>query len=243
VKLDFTGRRVAVIGAAQGIGQGIVQAFLGAGAATVTGFDVEDGFALPAPARAVRCDLTDPEQVAAGFGEAGPVDILVSAAGGVRGQVGRPVETVTPADWHAILDANMTAQFLATQAVAPTMKAAGWGRIVILSSGAGLGVSLTGIQAYAAAKAGVIGLVRQLAHELGPFGVTVNGVAPGFLRSNPSSERQWQSYGEAGQQAMIARIATRRLGRPEDIAAAVLFFASDHASWINGQTLAVDGGK
>ncbi|MBV9635508.1 MAG: SDR family oxidoreductase, partial [Methylobacteriaceae bacterium] len=108
---------------------------------------------------------------------------------------------------------------------------------------AGLGVSLTGIQAYAAAKAGEIGLTRQLAHELGPFGVTVNSIAPGFVRSNPTSEKQWLSYGAEGQRQLIERIAMRRLGTPQDIAAAVLFLASDQASWISGQTLSVDGGK
>jgi 3-oxoacyl-[acyl-carrier protein] reductase len=123
------------------------------------------------------------------------------------------------------------------------MKAHRRGRIVIISSGAGLGVSKTGIQAYAAAKAGQIGLTRQLAHELGPFGITVNSVAPGFVLSNPSTMRQWQAYGEAGQRALLEGIALRRLGTPEDMVHAVLFLASDYAAYINGQTLAVDGGK
>jgi 3-oxoacyl-[acyl-carrier protein] reductase len=104
-------------------------------------------------------------------------------------------------------------------------------------------VSLTGIQAYASAKAGQIGLTRQLAHELGPFGITVNNVAPGFVRSNPTTERQWQSYGEEGQEALVERIALKRLGSPDDIAHAVLFLASDYAGWITGQVLPVDGGK
>ena len=112
-----------------------------------------------------------------------------------------------------------------------------------ISSGAGLGISLTGIQAYASAKAGEIGLTRQLAHELGPSGITVNSVAPGFVRSNPSSEKQWQSYGEQGQRRLVERIALRRLGRPEDIANAVLFLASEQAGSTTGQTLSVDGGK
>ena len=92
------------------------------------------------------------------------------------------------------------------------MKQQRWGRIVNISSGAGLGVSLTGIQAYASAKAGQIGLTRQLAHELGPFGITVNNVAPGFVRSNPTTERQWEAMGEAGQTALVESLATRRLG-------------------------------
>ncbi|MGH2897843.1 MAG: SDR family NAD(P)-dependent oxidoreductase, partial [Solirubrobacteraceae bacterium] len=122
------------------------------------------------------------------------------------------------------------------------MKAARAGRIVNISSGAGLGVSLTGIQAYASAKAAQIGLTRQLAHELGPFGITVNSIAPGFVRSNPSSERQWQSYGPDGQRQLVDSIALRRIGTPADIANAVLFFASEHAAWISGQVLKVSGG-
>ena len=83
------------------------------------------------------------------------------------------------------------------------MKAAKSGRIINISSGAGLGISLTGIQAYASAKAAQIGLTRQLAHELGPWGITVNNIAPGFVRSNPTTERQWESYGEEGQRALV----------------------------------------
>ena len=83
------------------------------------------------------------------------------------------------------------------------MKAARSGRIINISSGAGLGISLTGIQAYASAKAAQIGLTRQLAHELGPWGITVNNIAPGFVRSNPTTERQWESYGEDGQRALV----------------------------------------
>jgi 3-oxoacyl-[acyl-carrier protein] reductase len=137
----------------------------------------------------------------------------------------------------------MSGAFWCSQAVAPAMKEARYGRIVNISSGAGLGVSLTGIQAYASAKAGQIGLTRQLAHELGPFGITVNNVAPGFVRSNPATERQWESYGPHGQKELVERIALKRLGTPADIAHAVLFFASDFSGWITGQVLAVDGGK
>ena len=122
------------------------------------------------------------------------------------------------------------------------MKRAGGGSIVNISSRAGLGTSLTGIQAYAAAKAGQIGLTRQLAHELGPFGIRVNSVAPGLVRSNPSTERQWQDYGPEVQRRIVDAIALKRLGRPEDIAHAVLFLASDYAAWITGQVLSVDGG-
>jgi 3-oxoacyl-[acyl-carrier protein] reductase len=171
------------------------------------------------------------------------IHILVNNAGGVLGQVGRPLEEISVADWHNIFAVNCSAAFYFAQAVAPSMKEANYGRIINISSGAGLGISLTGIQAYASAKAAQIGLTRQLAHELGPWQITVNNIAPGFVRSNPTTEKQWQSYGEAGQQALLNNIALKRLGTPNDIAHAILFFASDYASWITGQVLSVDGGK
>jgi 3-oxoacyl-[acyl-carrier protein] reductase len=169
--------------------------------------------------------------------------VLVNNAGGVLGQVGRPLEEVTPEEWQAIFDVNTTGAFWFAQAVAPAMKAAGAGRIINISSGAGLGVSLTGIQAYASAKAAQIGLTRQLAHELGPFGITVNNIAPGFVRSNPTTEKQWQAYGEEGQRELVEGIAMRRLGTPADIANAVLFLASDYAGWITGEVIRVSGGR
>jgi 3-oxoacyl-[acyl-carrier protein] reductase len=171
------------------------------------------------------------------------VDVLVNNAGGVRGQVGQPLEEVDFQAWRSIFEVNVDAAFTFSQAVAGGMKGVRSGRIVNISSGAGLGVSLTGIQAYASAKAAQIGLTRQLAHELGAWGITVNSIAPGFVRSNPATERQWHSYGEAGQRELLERIALKRLGTPEDIANAVLFFASPYAGWISGQVLSVDGGK
>src|SRR5262249_8969786 len=141
----------------------------------------------------------------------------------VCGQVGQPLEKVTQEQWQMIFDVNVTGAFNFCQAVAPKMKEAGKGRIVNISSGAGLGVSLTGIQAYASAKAAQIGLTRQLAHELGPFGITVNNIAPGFVRSNPTTERQWESYGTEGQKRLVESLPLRRLGSAEDIAHGVLF--------------------
>ena len=138
---------------------------------------------------------------------------------------------------------NTDGAFWTSQAVAVGMKARRRGRIVLIASGAGLGISLTGIQAYAAAKAAEIGLARQLGHELGPFGITVNAIAPGFIRSNPSTEAQWQAMGELRQRQLVEGIAMRRLGLPEDVAHAVLFLASDQANWFCGQVLQVDGGR
>jgi 3-oxoacyl-[acyl-carrier protein] reductase len=123
------------------------------------------------------------------------------------------------------------------------MKSQGFGRIVNISSGAGRSFSLTGIQAYASAKAGQIGLTRQMAKELGPWGITVNSIAPGFVRSNPASERQWEAMGAERQQALVEGLALKRLGAPEDIAAGVLFFVSELAGWVTGQTISIDGGS
>jgi 3-oxoacyl-[acyl-carrier protein] reductase len=255
VNLDFTGRTAIVTGAAHGFGRAISVAFASRGAAVWACDVIEDELAeterlckIASGACTVRrVDVRDKPAVVGFVADAsqakGLVHILVNNAGGVLGQVGRPLEAVTPTEWQAIYDVNVTGAFYLSQAVAPGMKAARFGRIVNISSGAGLGVSLTGIQAYASAKAAQIGLTRQLAHELGPWGITVNNVAPGFVRSNPTTEKQWESYGAERQQALVDSIALKRLGAPEDIAAGVLFFASDFAGWITGQVLSIDGGK
>jgi 3-oxoacyl-[acyl-carrier protein] reductase len=226
---DLGGRTALVTGTAHGIGSAIAAA-------------LEQHGALVHSVDKDTVDATDGGQVAALVERIGTVDILVNNAGGVVGQVGRPLEEVADEDWHAVVAANLTSTFVCTRAVVPGMKAAGYGRIVNISSGAGRSVSLTGIQAYASAKAGQIGFTRQTAHELGPFGITVNSIAPGFVLSNPTSIRQWESYGEDGQSAILARIATRRLGEPQDIANGVLFFVAEEASWVTGQVISIDGG-
>ena len=252
MQIRFDGRTALVTGAAHGFGREIALRLAESGA-TVWACDVvedelaETGRRLGERGHTRPVDVTRPDAVAAWVQEAeaatGRIDVLVNNAGGVLGQVGRPLEEVEPDAWQAIFDVNLSATFWTTRAAAPAMKRARWGRVVNISSGAGLGVSLTGIQAYAAAKAGQIGLTRQLAHELGPWGITVNNVAPGFVRSNPTTERQWQAYGEERQGALLERIALRRLGTPADIAWAVLFLASEQAGWITGQVLPVDGGR
>jgi 3-oxoacyl-[acyl-carrier protein] reductase len=223
------GKTAVVTGTAHGIGAGIAAA-LRADGATVHGVDKADA------------DLSSEAAVAGWFGAIGGVDILVNSAGGVVGQTGQPLEDVTAGQWRAVLDANLTTAFLCARAVTPGMKERGWGRIVNISSAAGLGVSKTGIQAYTSAKAAVIGLTRQLAHELGPHGITVNCIAPGFIRSNPTTERQWEGYGPEGQRKLVEGIAMRRLGEPADIANGVRFFAAPASSWVTGQIIAIDGG-
>jgi 3-oxoacyl-[acyl-carrier protein] reductase len=254
----FAGRTVLISGAAHGIGRAIGEVFAREGA-TVWGCDV-----LPEPLdesvrrwRAVGAGGTAAEGRVADVGDAsavgalvdeitartGGVGILVHAAGGVRGQVWQPVETVTPDAWRAIVAANLEGAFQLVRLAVPSMKTRGWGRIITISSGAGRSYSQTGIQAYASAKAGLIGFTRQIARELGAYGITANCVAPGFVLSNPSSQRQWDAMGADGQQRFFDALAIKRLGRPEDIAFAVLFFASPQASYITGQTLSVDGGR
>jgi 3-oxoacyl-[acyl-carrier protein] reductase len=251
MKITFDGKRVIVTGAGHGFGRTISKAFADAGA-TVWACDLntaglEETRSLCGKTCEVRTlDVSDRAAVMAFVAEAAggeAIDVLVNNAGGVRGQVGRPIEEISEQDWHTIFDVNVTGAFYFAQAVTPGMKQRKRGRIVNISSRAGLEISLTGIQAYASAKAAQIGLTRQLAHELGPWGITVNNVAPGFVRSNPTTERQWESYGEAGQRRLVDSIALKRLGAPEDIAHAVMFFASDYAGWITGQVLSVDGGK
>ena len=176
------------------------------------------------------------------FAGLGEVHILVNNAGGVQGQTHTPIDQVADADWDAVLDANLRTAFNCTRAAARIMKPARYGRIVNISSGAGRSVSLTGIQAYTTAKAGQIGFTRQMAHELGQHGITVNCIAPGFVLSNPTTQAQWDSYGEDGQRALTERIAARRTGTPHDIARGVLFFAAPDAGWVSGQTISIDGG-
>ena len=249
MNIDFAGKTVLVTGAAHGFGRAITLAFL-ANDARVFACDVnaeglaETGRLGGHKLQTLSLDVGNRDAVQAAVAglDAAP-DILVNNAGGVRGQVGRPIEEISAADWQTIFDVNVSGAFFMTQAVAPAMKAKSWGRVVNISSGAGLGISLTGIQAYASAKAGQIGLTRQLAHELGPFGITVNNIAPGFVRSNPTTERQWEAMGTDGQRRLLNNIAMQRLGSPDDIANAVMFFASEQAGWVTGQVLSVDGGK
>src|SRR4051812_17657548 len=141
---NLDGKVALVTGTAQGIGAAIARGLQ------------EDGATVHGADRG-QADLSEEQQVTALVERIGRIDVLVNCAGGVVGQVGRPLEEVSPTDWQAVVDANLTSAFLCTRAVVPGMKAAGGGRIVTISSGAGRSVSLTGIQAYASAKAAQIG--------------------------------------------------------------------------------------
>ncbi len=245
--ITFPGKRVVVTGAARGIGRAIVHAFAGEGA-EVHAADIDgDGLGgvvetAPAFTQSHRLDVTDAAAVEDLIRQIGPVDIAVHVAGGVLGQTAKPLEDIPDADWRAILAVNLDGAFHLARAVVPGMKARGAGRVVFISSGAALRVSRTGLHSYGTAKTALLGLARQLSPELGAFGITVNTVAPGFMPTSPDYVKQWEGYGLAGQQALIDGTAMRRLGEPTDIANAVLFLASDYASWITGQTLPVMGG-
>jgi 3-oxoacyl-[acyl-carrier protein] reductase len=249
-RLDFTGLTVAIGGAASPIGHAIASAFAESGArifcadhsALYAWPSLPDGIEKAAidlgEAAAVETWIRNTEATSGG-----PVHILVNNAGGVTGQAPAPIESVSDADWQSVVNANLTTCFNLSRAVVPGMKKAGRGVIVNIGSGASERASLTGIQAYCAAKHAVLGLTRQLAHELGRFGVRVNCIAPGFIITNAATRRQWGELGNAGQQALINSIALRRLGQPADIANAVLLIASDYASFISGELIAVNGGR
>jgi 3-oxoacyl-[acyl-carrier protein] reductase len=250
MQIRFDDKTVVVSGAGHGFGRCIAETFAGLGA-RVFGCDLAAAELAETAKAGVSTGLVDLADRAAAVAwivsveqaTCGAVDVLVNNAGGVAGQEMRPIEEVPDSDWDRIFAINIGAAFTLSGAAAAGMKRARAGRIVNISSGAGLAASLTGIQAYCSAKHAVVGLTRQLAHELGPFGITVNSIAPGFMRSNPASEKQWEGYGEDGQKALIERIAMKRLGTAQDITNAVVFFASDLAAFVNGQVLAVDGGK
>jgi len=250
MQIEFSNRLALVTGAAQGIGRAIAKGFVDSGA-QVCLLDIDEiGLAKTARELDVTyhaLDLSNRQAVTNAVRKIeqseGPIEFLVNSAGGVRGQVGRPIHEVGESDWYSIFQANVDSAFWLAQAVGPRMIERQGGRIVFISSGAGLRPSKTGIQAYTAAKHALVGLTKQLSWEFAPHGVTVNSVAPGFVLSNPSTEKQWESYGPEGQARLVDGIHTKRLGKPEDIAAAVLFLASDAASWISGHILSVDGGR
>jgi 3-oxoacyl-[acyl-carrier protein] reductase len=247
--IRFHGRVALVSGGAQGIGRAIGVAFRNAGARVhlVDRDESVRAAAQEAGMEAHVADLSDREaatDLVRKIADAeARLDVLALAAGGVCGLADLSLEGVTDENWDMVFDANVKSALWLSQAAAPLMTNAGWGRIVIVSSGAGLRPSLTGLHAYTSAKHAVIGLTKQLSVSLAKHGVTANSIAPGLILSNPSTRKQWEGYGPEGQARVLASFNTGRLGTPEDIANAALFLASEQAGWITGQVLSVDGGR
>jgi 3-oxoacyl-[acyl-carrier protein] reductase len=246
--LDFTGKVVAVTGASVGFGHAISTAFAACGARVfATDLRVDALQGLPG----IEADAVDLMDRAAGAGwirsiearSGQALDVLVNNAGGMLGQTHKPVDEVTDAEWDSIFAVNLHAAFALVRAAAPAMKRARQGRIINISSGAAFRPSLTRIQAYCSSKHAVLGLTRQLAMELGPFGITVNSVAPGLVLTDAQKQDGWDAMSADRQQAALAGIALGKLGQPEDIADAVLFLASGMAGFISGQILPVNGGR
>lgn len=248
--IRFENKTIVVSGAAGGIGNAIAKGFASLGATVFACDRRRDRLAdLAAAGVAVEgVDLSDRNAAAVWIADietrcGGAVDVLVNSAGGVAGQVGRPLEDVSDGDWDEVMAINLGAAFALSRACVPAMKRAGRGCIVNITSGAATAPSLTGIQAYCATKHALLGLTRQLAHELGPHGIRVNSVAPGLMLTNETTRRQWADYGADGQRILLDRIALRRLGDAQDIVNAVVFLASDLSAFITGQHLQVDGGR
>lgn len=247
----FAGQTVAVTGAAMGFGRCIARSFSQLGARVfatdlnVAGLaETAEGFAMTTAV----VDLTDRAAAAAWIASVeaetgGAIDVLVNNAGGMMGQKGRPIEEVPDADWDAIFALNVDASFVTIRAAAPKMKAARKGRIVNISSGAAFRPSRTRIQAYCTAKHAVLGLTRQMAMELGPHGITVNTVAPGLVLTDADKQQSWDVVDPVRQEFTLGNIALGKLGVPQDIADAVLFFASPLANFVSGQMLPVNGGS
>lgn len=247
MSLELNGRVAVVTGAAQGIGEATARALHKRGARLV-GIDVQ-GERLQAVmaqlgGEAIALDVTDAEADRRTIEEIhhrhGRIDILVNVAGGTLGAPAG-VDQLRVSDWLRVLDLNLNAPFYLSLAVAPIMKAQRSGRIITIGSGAGRSVSRTHIIPYATAKAGVHGLMRQLAVELAPFGITCNAVAPGLILT-PLGHQSWDHLTEAQKQRDLSSIAAGRTGEPEEIADVVAFLASDEGSYIIGQTISVDGG-
>ena len=233
-------RRAFISGGAQGIGAAIVRIFAAAGADVIIGdLDVARAADLAGQvgATAAELDVTDAGMVQQIMLHHGPFDIVVNNAGADQHAF---FTDTTPDDWAKLLAVNLVSAFACTHAALPAMQAAGFGRIInIASEAARLGSK--GGAAYAAAKGGVIAFTKSIARENARYGITANAIAPGPIRT-PMLEQAVAKGGDKILHAMTDATLLRRLGEPEEIAAAALFLASDKAAYITGETIGVSGG-
>jgi 3-oxoacyl-[acyl-carrier protein] reductase len=242
MKIDLAGRTALVTGSTRGIGRAIADALAGAGArVAVVGRDqaraADAAAAVGHGAQGFAADVGDPASIAAlveavekAFGQ---IDILVNNAGLTRDNI---LFRIKDDDWDTVIDANLRGAFLAIRAASRGMIKRRWGRIINIASIVGI-TGNKGQANYAASKAGLIGLTKSVAKELGSRNVLVNAVAPGFIETDMTA-----AMTPDARAALSGQIPLERLGSPRDIAGVVTFLASDYASYITGQTLVVDGG-
>ena len=241
--MQLAGRTAFVTGGGQGIGEAIARAFAAEGAhVCVADIDLARAQALAErlgdSAMAVECDVAKRESVdravAAATARLGPIDILVNNAGIIRPAM---LHKMTDVQWQAVLDVHLAGTFHCLQAVAPSMMERRYGRIINVTSTAGVQGTIGQIN-YSAAKAGIIGVTMSAARELAQYGITVNAVAPGAATPMTETIRTDPRFREK----YLARIPLGRWAEPAEIAPVFVFFASDAASYVTGQVLAADGG-